>query len=187
VRRRVTVVVVLAVFAAAGFGAYRFGLLDRVPGSSPSTSPAANASHGAPAAGTAAVTPAGAGPAETGQAPGVPAQSLRQGASLDLPVLGGGSTRKPPAAASLDDGRVLRVGIVGTPAPPEGLPAPRAGFEYIVVDYLVENLTAGTGVELQPAQQLALTDADGRTYQPDRASQRLPCRLAGKNVVPAGG
>ena len=112
---------------------------------------------------------------------------LRQGASLDLPVLGGGDTRKPPVVASHDDGKVLRVGIVGTPAPPEGLPPARAGFEYVVVDYVVENLTAGTGIELQAAPQLALADAEGKTYPPDRVSQRLPCRLSGRNVVPAGG
>jgi len=112
---------------------------------------------------------------------------LRQGASLDLPVLGEVSARKPPVATSHDDGKVLRVGIAGVGAPPEGVPAPRAGFEYVVVDYVVENLTAGTGIELQLAPQFALADAGGKTYAPDRASQRLPCRLTGRNVVPAGG
>jgi hypothetical protein len=56
-----------------------------------------------------------------------------------------------------------------------------------VVDYLVENLTAGSGLELQPQPQLALADPSGRKYEPVPASAQLPCRLTGDNVVPAGG
>jgi len=77
--------------------------------------------------------------------------------------------------------------VVGTGAPPAGLPPPRAGLEHLVVDYMVENLTAGAGIELQPAPQFTLADDSGATYAPDRSSPRLPCRLTGRNVVPAGG
>jgi hypothetical protein len=112
---------------------------------------------------------------------------LNQGASLDLPVLGDGSARKPPVATTHDDGKVLRIGIVGASAPPATVSAPRAGLEYVAVDYIVENLTVNTGIDLQPAPQLALADAEGKTYPPDQASQLLPCRLAGRNTVPAAG
>jgi hypothetical protein len=112
---------------------------------------------------------------------------LRQGGSIDLPVLGDGSAAKPSTAATHDDGTVLRVSVVGASAAPEGLVRPRPGFEALVVDYVVENLKAGTGLELQPAQQFALADDQGAKYPPERASQQLPCRLTGANVVPAGG
>ncbi len=106
---------------------------------------------------------------------------------VDIPVLGDGGTSKPAPLATHEDGRVLRVSTVGTEEPPPGLPQPRAGLEYLVVDYVVENLTAGAGIELQLAPQLSLADGEGKTYPPDRASAQLPCRLTGANVVPAGG
>ncbi len=112
---------------------------------------------------------------------------LRQGGSIDLPVLGDGRTRKPTPTATHEDGTVLRVHVVGTSTPPAGLARSKPGFEHVVVDYMVENLRAGTGLELQLAQQFALADSQGAKYVPNRASQQLPCRLAGANVVPAGG
>jgi hypothetical protein len=112
---------------------------------------------------------------------------LRQGGSIDLPVLGDGSALKPPTVATHADGTVLRVHVVGTSAPPEGLVRPKPGFAPLVVDYVVENLKAGVGLDLQPAPQFALADPQGEKYTPDRASQQLPCRLTGANTVPAGG
>jgi hypothetical protein len=112
---------------------------------------------------------------------------LRQGGPIDLPGLGDGSARKPPALVTHEDGKVLRVHIVGTGTPPAGLRGPREGFEHFVVYYMVENLKTGSGLELQPAPQFALADDQGTKYPPDRASQQLPCRLTGANVVPAGG
>jgi hypothetical protein len=85
------------------------------------------------------------------------------------------------------DGTVLRVHVVGTSTPPEGSVRPRPGFEPLVVDYVVENLKTGVGLDLQPAQQFSLADESGAKYTPDRASQQLPCRLSGSNTVPAGG
>ena len=93
----------------------------------------------------------------------------------------------PPVRATHTDGKVLRVHVVGTTAPPTGLPAPGAGREHLVVDYVVENLTTGTGAELQPEPQFALADGQGTKYEPAPESQQLPCRLTGANVVPAGG
>ena len=111
---------------------------------------------------------------------------LRGVGPIDLSVLGDGSARKPTALATHEDGKVLRVHIVGTGTPPAGLRQPREGFEHLVVDYMVENLKTGSGLELQPAPQFALADDQGTKYVPDPASQQLPCRLTGANVVPAG-
>ena len=111
---------------------------------------------------------------------------LRGQAAIDLPVLGDGSVRKPPFLATHEDGNVLRVHVVGTGAPPAGLSPPREGLEHLVVDFVVENLTTGSGLELQLAPQFALADGQGTKYEPDPASHQLPCRLTGANVVPAG-
>jgi hypothetical protein len=112
---------------------------------------------------------------------------LRQGGPLDLSVLGDGGVRKPPALVTHEDGKVLRVHVVGTGTPPAGLPRPREGFEHLVVDYMVENLKTGSGLELQPAPQFALADDQGTKYVPDPSGRQIPCRLTGANVVPAGG
>ncbi|MBE3073299.1 MAG: hypothetical protein IMZ67_10005, partial [Acidobacteria bacterium] len=111
----------------------------------------------------------------------------RSAAAIDLPALGDGTVSKPTASATHQDGSVLRVSVVGTGVPPADLPAPPAGSEYLVVDYIVENLTTGTGIELQPQQQFALVDSAGKQYRPASASRQLPCRLTGEGVVPAGG
>jgi len=105
---------------------------------------------------------------------------------IELTALGDGTMRKPPFMATHDDGTVLRVHVVGTSTPPAGLPPAPEGVEHLVVDYVVESLKTGAGLELQPAQQFALADDQGAKYAPERASQQLPCRLAGANVVPAG-
>ena len=112
---------------------------------------------------------------------------LRQGGSIDLPALGDGGASKPPTVATHADGTVLRVHVVGASTPPEGLVRPKPGFEPLVVDYVVENLKNGAGLDLQPAPQFSLADPQGVKYPPDRASQQLPCRLTGANTVPAGG
>jgi len=112
---------------------------------------------------------------------------LRQGGPLDLLVIGDGTARKPPTLATHEDGKVLRVHIVGTGTPPAGLRQPREGFEHLVVDYMVENLKTGSGLELQLAPQFALADDQGTKYVPDQSSRQMPCRLTGPNVVPAGG
>lgn len=124
-------------------------------------------------------------PADTGSA--MLMLRLRGAGSIDLPVVGDGSVRKPAALATHEDGKVLRVHVVGTGAPPTGLTQPANGLEHLVVDYFVENLTAGAGAELQPEPQFALADAQGTKYEPAPESQQLPCRLTGANVVPAGG
>jgi hypothetical protein len=111
----------------------------------------------------------------------------RSAAPIELPALGDGSVRKPAASATHQDGKVLRVSVVGTGTLPAGLQAPPAGSEHLVVDYLVENLTSGSGLELQPKPQFALADAAGTKYEPVSEGVTLPCGLTGENVVPAGG
>jgi hypothetical protein len=112
---------------------------------------------------------------------------LRQGGSIDLPVLGNVGASKPPAVATHADGTALRVHVVGTGTTPAGLRPPKPGSEYLVVDYVVENLKPGVGLDLQLAPQFSLADPLGVKYPPDRSSQQLPCRLTGANTVPAGG
>lgn len=58
--------------------------------------------------------------------------------------------------------------------------------EHLVVDYVVENLTTETGIELQPEPQFALADAQGTKYEPAPESTQMPCRLGAANTVPAG-
>jgi len=106
---------------------------------------------------------------------------------IDLPALGDGTARKPASLATHEDGKVLRVHVVRVGAPPAGLPPPGDGLAHLVVDYVVENLTAGAGLELQPEPQFSLADTQGTKYEPAAESQQLPCRLTGANVVPAGG
>ena len=106
---------------------------------------------------------------------------------IDLLVLGNAAPQRPAARATVQDGSVLRVLLVGSGPAPAGLPAPPEGSQYLVVDYVVENLQAGQGVELQADPQFSLVDGAGQVYAPDAASAALPCRLTGAGVVPAGG
>jgi hypothetical protein len=110
-----------------------------------------------------------------------------QGRPIDLPVLGNTPPQRPAARQTVQDGAVLRVSLVGTGTPPAGLPGPPEGRQYLVVDYVVENLQTGQGVELQADPQFSLVDGAGQTYPADAGSSALPCRLTGAGVVPAGG
>ena len=111
----------------------------------------------------------------------------RQGASIDLPVLGSAKPKWPAPEATITDGDVLRVlKLPGVGAPP-GLPPPAAGSERVALDLVVENLRAGTGIELQAAQQFRLVRPDEARIAPSRFSAQAPCRLDGRGVVPAGG
>jgi hypothetical protein len=109
-----------------------------------------------------------------------------QASPIDLPILGNAAPQRPAARATLQDGSVLRVLLVGSGAAPAGLAQPPSGSEYLVVDYVVENLNAGQGLELQADPQFGLVDDAGQLHPPDAASAGLPCRLTGDAVVPAG-
>jgi hypothetical protein len=108
-------------------------------------------------------------------------------APIDVPALGTVAPQHPATRATFQDGSVLRVSVVGTSAPPAGFEAAPPGSEHLVVDYLVENLQSGQGLELQPDPQFALVDGVGEVHAPEAESTKLPCRLAGSGVVPAGG
>jgi hypothetical protein len=112
---------------------------------------------------------------------------VKPSGAIDLPVLGDGSVSKPSATATHEDGKVLRVGVVGAGPAPAGMSAAPEGSEHLVVDYIVENESEASGLELQPQPQFALADASGAKYEPESASAQLPCRLVDDNVVPAGG
>lgn len=109
-----------------------------------------------------------------------------QARPIDLPVLGNAAPQRPAARATLQDGSVLRVLVVGGGAASAGLPQPPSGLEYLVVDYVVENLNTGQGLELQADPQFGLVDGTGQLHPPEAASAGLPCRLTGNAVVPAG-
>ena len=111
----------------------------------------------------------------------------RQGAAIDLPVLGEVKPKWSAPEATITDGDVLRVlKLPGTAVPP-GLPPPAAGAEQVALDLVVENLRTGAGIELQAAQQFQLVGPGDARIVPSRASTQAPCRLDGRNVVPAGG
>ncbi len=112
---------------------------------------------------------------------------VQQGGSIDLPVLGTAKPRWPAPEATVTDGDVLRVLKLPGLAVPPGLPPAAAGTEQIALDLVVENLRAGTGIELQAAQQFRLVGPDEVRIAPSRAGAQVPCRLDGRSVVPAGG
>lgn len=111
----------------------------------------------------------------------------RQGASIDLPVLGTAKPSWPAPAEVVTDGDVLRLLKLPDTAVPPGLPPPAAGTERVALDLVVENLRAGMGIELQAAQQFRLVGPADSRIAPSRFSAQLPCRLDGRGVVPAGG
>jgi hypothetical protein len=107
------------------------------------------------------------------------------GGSLDLPVAGNTKPAWPAPESTVTDGDVLRVlRLPGTALPPGVPPAP-AGSERIALDLVVENLRAGSGIDLQLDQQFRLVTPDGRRITPSGDSAHAPCSLTG-DVVPAG-
>jgi hypothetical protein len=110
---------------------------------------------------------------------------VQQGGSLDLPVIAGAKPAWPSPQSTISDGDVLRVlRLPGTAVPPGVPPAP-SGSERIALDLVVENLRAGTGIDLQPDQQFRLVTPDGKRIEPSGDSAHAPCSLTG-DVVPAG-
>lgn len=109
------------------------------------------------------------------------------GGPLDLAVDDNVAPSWPTPARTIQDGSTLRVHVLPVPARPGDLPPPPAGREQVLLDVVVENLKPTQGIEFNADQQLRLIDASGRIYQPDRLSGQLPCRLAGKGVIPAAG
>ena len=111
----------------------------------------------------------------------------QQGGPIDLPVLGGAKPSWPAPDSTITDGDVLRVlRLPGLGVPP-GLPPAPAGSERVALDLVVENLRAGSGIELQAGQQFRLVGPAGAPIEPSAASASAPCRLDGAAVVPAAG
>ena len=107
------------------------------------------------------------------------------GGSLDLPVVGNAKPAWPSPESTITDGDVLKVHRLPGTAVPAGVPAASPGSERIALDFVVENLRAGTGIDLQLDQQFRLVTPDGKRITPSGDSARTPCSLTG-DVVPAG-
>lgn len=111
---------------------------------------------------------------------------LQRGGAIDLPLAGGGRATWPPAEATVTDGDVLRVlKLPGSAAPPDLAAAP-SGSERVALDLVVENLRAGSGIDLQPTEQFRLVTPDGKRYAPSADSAKAACRIGVPPVVPAG-
>lgn len=106
------------------------------------------------------------------------------GGSLDLPVVGNTKPAWPAPESTITDGDVLKVHRLPGTAVPAGVPAASSGSERIALDFVVENLRANDGVELQLDQQFRLVTPDGKRIAPSADSAHAPCSLTG-DVVPA--
>ena len=79
--------------------------------------------------------------------------------------------------STIQDGSTLRVLVLPTPARPALLPAPAAGREQVLLDFVVENLKPAQGIEFQSTQQLRLVDLAGGFIQPSPLSNQIACKL----------
>jgi hypothetical protein len=90
----------------------------------------------------------------------------------------------PAPAHTIQDGSTMKVHVLPAPARPATLPPPAAGREQVLLDVVVENLSATQGIEFQGTQQLRLVDPAGGFIQPSSLSNQLPCRLGDTGVIP---
>lgn len=109
-----------------------------------------------------------------------------QGGAIDLAPSPGFKPAWPTPAQTFADGSTMRVHLLPAPPLPSDLPPPADGTRRLLIDVAIENLSATRGIEFQPVQ-LRLVMPDGRYVDPSPLSRRLPCRLDGEGVVPAGG
>lgn len=83
----------------------------------------------------------------------------------------------PDPIQTIEDGSTLRVLV---------LPPPAAAGGQLVLDFVIENLTAENGIEFATSQQLRLVDQAGKFVQPSAATQQIGCRLDDGDVIPPG-
>jgi hypothetical protein len=110
---------------------------------------------------------------------------VQQGGPLDLPVIGSAKPAWPAPEATITDGDVLKVLRLPGTAVPAGVPPATSGSERIALDLVVQNLRAGSGIDLQLGQQFRLVTPDGKRHEPSDDGRHLPCSMTG-DVVPAG-
>lgn len=92
----------------------------------------------------------------------------------------------PGAVQTIEDGATLRVLVLPGPEKPPVLPPPASGREQVVLDVVIENLTADQGIEFTTSQQLRMVDKSGKFVQPSAATQNIGCRLDDGDVIPPG-
>lgn len=92
----------------------------------------------------------------------------------------------PKPIHTIDDGTTMKILVLPIPTLPAGLPPPSAGKELVVLDVVVQNLSAENGIEFQPSQQLRLMDASGAFVQAAPATQQLGCHMDDGDVIPPG-
>jgi hypothetical protein len=110
----------------------------------------------------------------------------KMGGSITLPTGPDFTPSWPAPQTTIDDGSLMKVHILPTPARPASLPAPADGREFVVLDVVVDNLNANQGIEFQGTMQLRLMDPGGGFIQPSPLSGQLTCSLGDMGVIPAG-
>ena len=109
------------------------------------------------------------------------------GTQIVLPAGADFTPSWPAPSHTIQDGTTMKVHILPAPERPESLKAAAAGREQVLLDVVVENMKTSQGIEFQGMQQLRLAGPDGSFITPSPLSGRLPCRLDGPGVIPAGG
>ncbi len=92
----------------------------------------------------------------------------------------------PAPIQTIEDGSTLRVFVLPIAAVPADFPAPAAGREQVVMDYVIENLKSEQGIEFTTSQQLRLIDPDGTFLQASDLTNQIGCRLDDGDVIPPG-
>lgn len=94
--------------------------------------------------------------------------------------------RWPAPIKTIEDGSTLRVLVLPPLAAPATLGTPPAGREYVVLDFVIENLKDTQGIEFQTSQQLRMINFAGGFVQSSAATQQIGCRLDDGDVIPPG-
>jgi len=92
----------------------------------------------------------------------------------------------PVPIQEIDDGSTLRVLLLPPLAPAADIGAAPAGREYVVLDFVIENLKDDQGIEFTTSQQLRMVDQSGKFVQPSAATKQIGCRLDDGDVIPPG-
>jgi hypothetical protein len=90
----------------------------------------------------------------------------------------------PEPLHTIEDGTTMRILVLPSPATPAGLPPAAPGKELVMLDVVVQNLSADHGIEFQPSQQLRLIDAAGQFVMASPATQQIGCRMDDNDLIP---
>jgi hypothetical protein len=90
----------------------------------------------------------------------------------------------PEPLHTIEDGTTMRILVLPSPATPAGLPPAAPGKELVMLDVVVQNLSADHCIEFQPSQQLRLIDAAGQFVMASPATQQIGCRMDDNDLIP---